>query len=264
MYHRGSHTGSIEFGMTFDDSMFTRFKDAYGVDVAVYLHEGDHSFRSFGSTHGQGPLLDSEGLAQALAGGRPLQHAGLSGQAVSVMGQVLHDFAGEPIGVVEISMDRGIYMAAERSAVTMTAVISLVALAVGVLLTFLVSRTITHPLRRTSHAMRDIAQGEGDLTQRLDDTARDEVGELGKHFNAFVSRMQTTMASVRKSSRSVNREAEEISRDSEKLATSTEQAAANLQQTSSAIEEISSIVQHSSESSEQGEPVGPGGSQGST
>ena len=258
MQENGNHAGSVEFGMAFDDGTLNLFKEAYDVDVTVYLGDESGDFSAFGSTHEQGALLDADHLRQAFSGGRPLQHATLDGQPVSVMGQPLHDFAGDTVGVIEVSMDRGYYLAAERATLTMALVISAVALVLAVLLTLLLSRSITGPIRRTSHAMQDIAEGEGDLTRRLDDSARDEVGELARHFNAFVNRIQTTMISVRTSSHSVNREAEEISRDSEKLASSTEEAAANLQQTSSSMEEISSTVRQSSESSEQANQLAQG------
>ena len=258
MYYAGNHTGSVEFGMTFDDSMLSLFKQRYDADVTVYLSDGSGGFSAFGSTHDQGALLDPSRMQQAFSGDHPLQHASLGGQPVSVMGQPLFDFSGDPIGLIEISMDRGHYLAAERTTLITTLLISAVAFIIAVLFTLLLSRSITGPIRRTSSAMQDIAQGEGDLTRRLDDSAKDEVGDLARHFNAFVNRIQKTMISVRISAHSVNREAEEISRDSEKLASSTEEAAANLQQTSSSMEEISSTVKQSSESSEQANQLAQG------
>ncbi|MDR5898505.1 methyl-accepting chemotaxis protein [Halomonas vilamensis] len=251
MEYEGEHTGSVEFAMAFDEDMFTRFKASYGVDVAVYLRESDGNYRAFGSTHDQGPLLDQESLDQAFEGSKVFHHASLNGESVSIRGQAIEDFEGEPLGVVEISMDRMDYLATARSAIISTLAISLIALLVGAALAMWLGRSISQPIKRTSDAMKDIAHGEGDLTRRLDDTAKDEVGELSKHFNEFVSRMQDTLLAVRKNAHLVTQESSNISRDSEKLASSVEQAAANLQQTSSSMEEISSTVRHSTESSEQ-------------
>nr|WP_290825411.1 methyl-accepting chemotaxis protein [Halomonas sp.] len=127
---------------------------------------------------------------------------------------------------------------------------SLLGLGLFVVITLLavgfVRRTLG-PIKRTSTAMHDIAQGRGDLTQRLAVESRDEIGELAVQFNAFVARMQDTLREVRSSTLSVHQAAGEISQSSEELATRTEQAAANLQQTSASMEEITSTVNHSAD-----------------
>ncbi|TVU92092.1 methyl-accepting chemotaxis protein [Vreelandella titanicae] len=114
----------------------------------------------------------------------------------------------------------------------------------------LVRRTLG-PIKRTSAAMQDIAQGRGDLTRRLAVESGDEIGELSVQFNAFVARMQNTLRDVRSSTMSVHQAAGEISQSSDELATRTEQAAANLQETSASMEEITSTVNHSADNAQQ-------------
>lgn len=114
----------------------------------------------------------------------------------------------------------------------------------------LVRRTLG-PIKRTTAAMHDIAQGRGDLTRRLAVESGDEIGELSVQFNAFVARMQDTLRDVRRSTLSVHQAAGEISQSSDELATRTEQAAANLQETSASMEEITSTVNHSADNAQQ-------------
>tara|TARA_R110002020_G_scaffold13501_2_gene48653 strand:- start:13 stop:1797 length:1785 start_codon:yes stop_codon:yes gene_type:complete len=114
----------------------------------------------------------------------------------------------------------------------------------------LVRRTLG-PIKRTTAAMHDIAQGRGDLTRRLAVESGDEIGDLSVQFNAFVARMQDTLRDVRRSTLSVHQAAGEISKSSDELATRTEQAAANLQQTSASMEEITSTVNHSADNAQQ-------------
>jgi methyl-accepting chemotaxis protein len=110
---------------------------------------------------------------------------------------------------------------------------------------------ITRPIRRTADAMRDIAEGRGDLTRRLTVESNDEVGNLATQFNAFVSRMQETLLDVRRSSVSVHNATGHMSQSADELATRTEQAAANLQETSASMEEITSTVNHSADNAQQ-------------
>lgn len=121
---------------------------------------------------------------------------------------------------------------------------------VATLAWFMARRTVL-PIRRTSAAMRDIAEGRGDLTRRLTVESRDEIGDLATQFNAFVERMQITLRDVRGSALSVRSAADEIAQGSEELASRTEQSAANLQETSASMEEITSTVNHSADSAQQ-------------
>ncbi|MDZ7902683.1 MAG: HAMP domain-containing protein [Rheinheimera sp.] len=58
---------------------------------------------------------------------------------------------------------------------------------VVVVLSILISSTlITRPLIDLTHAMKDIASGEGDLTKTIHIDQNDEVGALAKHFNTFI------------------------------------------------------------------------------
>ncbi|WP_437437392.1 methyl-accepting chemotaxis protein [Vibrio rotiferianus] len=51
-------------------------------------------------------------------------------------------------------------------------------------------------LGRVSEALADIAEGEGDLTRRLEVTSQDEVGQLAEKFNVFVDRLRQMMRNV--------------------------------------------------------------------
>jgi len=121
---------------------------------------------------------------------------------------------------------------------------------VAVVAGWLVKRTL-QPIRSAAEAMSSIASGQGDLTQRMNVSTRDEVGQLADGFNVFVSRMQDTLREVRISTSHVRDAATEMEQGSQELATRTEQAAANLQQTSASMEEITSTVDHSSQSAQQ-------------
>jgi methyl-accepting chemotaxis protein len=48
---------------------------------------------------------------------------------------------------------------------------------------FFMSRTITKPIVYTMHMLKDISEGEGDLTQTLTVNTKDEMGELAPSFN---------------------------------------------------------------------------------
>ncbi len=57
-------------------------------------------------------------------------------------------------------------------------------------------RTITGPLAAIGHRMNDIAQGEGDLTVRLEVSGQDEIAALSANFNLFVGKIHSTVQQV--------------------------------------------------------------------
>jgi methyl-accepting chemotaxis protein len=71
------------------------------------------------------------------------------------------------------------------------------------------------PLRGIGEALNNIAEGEADLTRRLDATRRDEFGEVARGFNQFVGRLQEVIGHVRDSSVQLAQAAEETSRVTE-------------------------------------------------
>jgi len=72
-------------------------------------------------------------------------------------------------------------------------------LLVGVLLSFGITKLITSPLHVAVSALDDIADGEGDLTQRLDQHGQDEIAALAGGFNRFVAKIQELMKQVSES-----------------------------------------------------------------
>lgn len=145
---------------------------------------------------------------------------------------------------------------AAANAALRTSILTAVFIGLGVFIVialiaiWLVNRLV-RPINQTATAMRDIAQGRGDLTRRLDTTTRDEIGALAEQFNAFVERMQTTLIQVRSSVQEVHHAAAEMAQGSQELASRTEQAAANLEETSSSMEQITTTVKSSADSAEQ-------------
>ncbi|PRY64941.1 methyl-accepting chemotaxis protein [Vreelandella songnenensis] len=130
-------------------------------------------------------------------------------------------------------------------------VMGLVIAGLGLLASWLLGTSISRPLRNLAERMRDIASGDGDLTQRLPVRGRNESAELAIQFNAFAVKIHDVLVDVRASSESVHHAANEITQGGQDLSRRTEQAAASLQQTSSAMEQISSTVGHTTSASQE-------------
>lgn len=74
--------------------------------------------------------------------------------------------------------------------------IGLVLAALGIGSVWLVSRNSIAPLKSMTTMVAAIAEGEGDLTQRLSINRKDEVGELAGYVNSFIGRLQTMISQL--------------------------------------------------------------------
>ncbi|MCD8546929.1 MAG: methyl-accepting chemotaxis protein [Aeromonadaceae bacterium] len=92
--------------------------------------------------------------------------------------------------------------------------VSLVLLVLTVLLTLWVANRITRPLSGIAEALKAIASGDGDLTQRLSVRSQDEVGQVARAFNHFVEQIQALV-------RDVGGTGEELAQVSEQLSSLT-------------------------------------------
>ncbi|UPQ88915.1 methyl-accepting chemotaxis protein [Vibrio sinaloensis] len=64
------------------------------------------------------------------------------------------------------------------------------------------------PLNNVSSALEQIANGSGDLTQRIDVESNDEVGKLAHNFNTFVGSLQQLIGHIREQSHQLNQQSD--------------------------------------------------------
>ncbi|MGL5495541.1 MAG: methyl-accepting chemotaxis protein [Aeromonas sobria] len=122
------------------------------------------------------------------------------------------------------------------------------------------------PLSKVSQALARIADGNGDLTQRIKTEANDEVGQLANSFNRFVGSQHQLIGNIRKLANELNADAErslvtnqaavdELQRQQQEVtmvATAvTEMASATMEIAGNA-ENTAAAAQQSAQSSEQG------------
>lgn len=69
----------------------------------------------------------------------------------------------------------------------------------GLLLMWLTASSVTRPINKVSAMLKDIASGEGDLTQRLKYHRHDELGELVSWFNRFLDKLQPIIGQIKQS-----------------------------------------------------------------
>ena len=154
-----------------------------------------------------------------------------------------------------------------------------VAVIIAVLIGIFVSGIITGPINKAITMLKDIAQGEGDLTLRLDEVSKNEMGRLGHWFNVFVEKLQNIVSNIAADSQqldeastqflnvseamskgakemqvksdAVSTAAQSMSSNMNTVAAATEQSSTNVVMVSTAAEEMTSTIKEVAKNMEQ-------------
>ncbi|MBI9092311.1 MAG: cache domain-containing protein [Desulfobacterium sp.] len=181
------------------------------------------------------------------------------------------------------SKTRGILNTTTQTGKKMILAFILAGFAIGTTISIVLVRSIAAPIKKTSSMLKDIAQGEGDLTQRLKVVTKDELGELAGWFNTFMDKLQDIIRDIAGNSEtlggsandltdlahrmskgaqetsarsnSVASAAEEMSSNMESVAAATEQSANNINTMANATEEMTSTIDEIAQNSEQARSI---------
>ncbi|MCW8904108.1 MULTISPECIES: methyl-accepting chemotaxis protein [Sedimenticola] len=136
--------------------------------------------------------------------------------------------------------------------------ISLLVFVLGALVGWVFTGLIVRPIQNTVDAVRDIAEGEGDLTRRLDARSKDELGELAGWFNRFLDKMQGVVGELNSVTQNLSVSAEQLSRVSEETRDGisnqqgqTEQAATATNQMAATVQEVAKNAESAANSAMQ-------------
>ena len=106
--------------------------------------------------------------------------------------------------------------------------IGCIILLIAVVVIFFVAQTLIKPIQTTVSALKNIAQGEGDLTVRLPIHGNDEITDLSEYFNETIAKIGSSIKTVGNNSNVMQSIGDELS--------------SNMTETASAINEISSNI----------------------
>lgn len=109
-------------------------------------------------------------------------------------------------------------------------------LVIGQVFAYLIARSIIRPINSMTDSLKEIAEGEGDLTKEIPVTTKDELGVMGKTFNQMLEQLRSLIR--------------EVSSSAEQVAASSEQLTASSEETTHATEKISTTVQEVAHGSE--------------
>jgi len=137
----------------------------------------------------------------------------------------------------ETSRTKG--LAAYDSAVTGLAIGCAVGVLIAIILAVLISRSIIGPIHSMTAVMRDIAEGERDLTRNIYLDSKDELGEFSKWFDMFMDNIQEDVTNIGKSTHQIASASAQLHSTAEQIASDAAEVASEAEKVATAGEEMS-------------------------
>ncbi|TVQ30797.1 MAG: methyl-accepting chemotaxis protein [Phycisphaeraceae bacterium] len=136
--------------------------------------------------------------------------------------------------------------------------------ALGLIL--LMRMLLVKPINGLIDMVRDIADGDGDLTKRLNADRKDEIGTLSKWFNQFLDNLRDLISEVASVTSEVASASTQIAASNEQMASGMQQQQSQTAQVASAVEEmaasVTEVAQKATEASQKSDEAGKLATQG--
>jgi len=110
-----------------------------------------------------------------------------------------------------------------------TIILAAIALFIAVIIIYIVLSSTTAPIVKVANTLKDISEGEGDLTQTIDIHSQDEIGDLALFFNKTLKKIKDLVVLIKKQSNVLSEIGDDL--------------ASNMSQTAAAVNEITANIQ---------------------
>lgn len=132
-------------------------------------------------------------------------------------------------------------------------VFSLISIVLVVVLIYVIGGSIVKPVKEVTERMKDISQGEGDLTRSLPETGQDEVTRLARYFNQYTEKMRQSLLGIRENISSLTQQAELVERSSKNSNQQAQDQNENMLQVAAAMEQMTTQINEVSHNAETAE-----------
>jgi methyl-accepting chemotaxis protein len=149
-------------------------------------------------------------------------------------GQVADTMAGEQAAAAS---------AEGTQAITITAVVTLASLVIAVVVFISALKMIVASIRTLREQLDNIAQGEGDLTQRVPVENDDDLGQLAESFNAVLANLQGMIRTIQELSEQLAEGARDLEQSAAENRDGVSQQTESITMVATAINEMQSAIE---------------------
>ena len=147
-----------------------------------------------------------------------------------------------PGWAIGVSIPTDSFTAASRSVLQNIIILMVIAVAVLVGVLIAMARMVVRPVQRMVDMLNNIAEGEGDLTQRLPVDGKDEISQLADGFNRFTDRIHKLMQQVAQTTQELNDSATSLQEGSNEMRDNVHKQQSEVDQIAAAMNEMESTV----------------------
>ena len=131
------------------------------------------------------------------------------------------------------------------SAFRLVVTLALAAIALGAVLAWLLTRSITRPINEAVNVANRLASG--DLTVRIDATSRDETGQMLQAMQNMITKLSQVVTDVNTGAQALASASEEVSATAQSLSQAASEQAAGVEETSASIEQMTASIAQNTE-----------------
>ncbi|MCL2801869.1 MAG: methyl-accepting chemotaxis protein [Treponema sp.] len=116
-----------------------------------------------------------------------------------------------------------------RNMTFVTLIFAVVILVISALITLFIARRIVNPIISVTNTLKDISEGEGDLTKVINNSSKDEIGDLSRYFNLTLKKIKDLVIIIKDESSRLSEIGQELSSNMNQTAAAVNQITANVQ-----------------------------------
>ena len=162
--------------------------------------------------------------------------ADISGSQYLTIYQPIKDENGQVIGMWLVGTSIETIQESVRSLVLTIIITIALAGIIAILITIFFTRSVVRPINAVKSQLREIAEGEGDLTKEIIVNTQDEIGEMALSFNKMLRTLRSMLNQVSETSEQVAASSEELLSSAEQTSSATNQVVLSIQEVAHSIE----------------------------
>jgi len=116
-----------------------------------------------------------------------------------------------------------------RNMTIISLIFAIVILVVAAVITLIVARRIVKPILGVTNTLKDISEGEGDLTKTIECNSKDEIGDLARYFNLTLQKIKDLVLIIKNEASKLSDIGQDLSSNMNQTASAVNQITANIQ-----------------------------------
>jgi methyl-accepting chemotaxis protein len=166
----------------------------------------------------------------------------------------IYDSNGNLVGVVGVDFSVESIEEGSASLIRTVVIIEIISLILTLILAMFISNLLTRDIKAIDAKVKELASAEGDLTQQINISAKDEVGSIADSMNRFLNSLRNMLLQIQHDEKQLLEATEIIDESMKHSADEVENMSATMEETSANMismnERVQSINQHATASDE--------------